>query len=186
MNSQQEVENLIVECLDLHHNKYISAEVWRRNFKQDLALKLSKSLNLSVPMNAKLPNSCSVCCITIPEGKEFCEPCYINLHGIDPKGKGQKLDSAKPMWDLLPWEELEEVVKVLTFGAKKYAPENWQKVENGERRYRAAAFRHLAEIGKGVWQDAETGLSHYSHVICCALFASWHGKKSKKEGSSCK
>lgn len=96
--------------------------------------------------------------------------------------KGRKDDSVKLMWDLLPWHELEEAVAVLTFGAKKYAPENWKKVEDGERRYRAAALRHLAEIGKGVQRDPETNSSHYSHAICSLLFASWFARNNVSNG----
>lgn len=85
------------------------------------------------------------------------------------------------MWDLLPWAEAEEVIKVLTFGAKKYAPENWKKVQNGEKRYRAAALRHLSAIGQGIQKDGETGLTHYSHAICSLLFAAWHSKNKGKK-----
>lgn len=90
------------------------------------------------------------------------------------ENKGTKHDAEKPRWLLLPWEQLEEVVKVLTFGAKKYKPYNWQQVENGQERYLNAALRHIAAIGKSEHTDPETGLSHYAHAICSLLFAFWH------------
>ena len=34
--------------------------------------------------------------------------------------EGRKDDHGKPRWDLLPWDEVEDVVKVLTKGAVKY------------------------------------------------------------------
>ena len=93
------------------------------------------------------------------------------------RGKGLKNDAWKPMWSLLPWAELEEVVKVLTFGAKKYKAENWRYVPRGRARYTDAALRHLAAIGKGEALDSETGLSHYAHAICSLLFAFWHSRR---------
>jgi hypothetical protein len=44
---------------------------------------------------------------------------YIKLLGDNTLGV--KHDKGKPQWDLLPWKEMEDVVKVLTFGASKYA-----------------------------------------------------------------
>lgn len=37
---------------------------------------------------------------------------------------GLKNDDKENRRDLLPWEPLQEVVKVLTHGARKYAPDN--------------------------------------------------------------
>lgn len=97
------------------------------------------------------------------------------------KGQGQKFDDSKPQWILLPWVQVEEVVKVLTFGAKKYAPGNWQKVRPGEERYLSACYRHLASIHKGESLDKETGYSHYAHAICSLLFAFWHSLNKPKQ-----
>ncbi len=91
---------------------------------------------------------------------------------------GNKFDSSKPRWDLLPWNELEEVVKVITFGAAKYSDNNWKKVSPKER-YLAAAFRHLSARAKGNQKDPETGLPHLAHCICCLLFLMWHDHNTK-------
>jgi hypothetical protein len=83
---------------------------------------------------------------------------------------GRKFDSGKLDYTLIPWDGLEEVVKVLEFGAKKYDRDNWRYVENAETRYTAAAFRHLIAYNKGEQTDSETGLSHLAHAGCCLLF----------------
>ena len=83
---------------------------------------------------------------------------------------GSKYDAGKPRWDLLPWGEVEQVVKVLTYGAKKYSDNNWVHVENPRRRYFAAAMRHTTAWFMGEKNDAETGCSHLAHAICCLLF----------------
>lgn len=90
--------------------------------------------------------------------------------------KMAKDDSAKARWDLLPYESVEQVVQVLTFGAKKYPqPEdqqipNWRLVKQHRERYFAAAMRHLVSWKKGEKVDPETGLSHLAHGVCCMLF----------------
>lgn len=91
----------------------------------------------------------------------------------------EKNDDGKIRWDLLPWNEVEEVAKVLEFGAKKYDPENWKLVDDPQR-YFAAAMRHLVAWKKGKLKDDETGLPHLSHACCCLLFLMWHDHNQPK------
>jgi hypothetical protein len=84
--------------------------------------------------------------------------------------EGRKDDAQKPMWNLLPFKALAQVVGVLTYGARKYAPENWRKVANPRERYFAAALRHLVAWKGGEKIDPESGLSHLGHALCCLLF----------------
>jgi len=84
--------------------------------------------------------------------------------------KGIKWDHDKPRFDLIPPYIEEEVAKVLTFGARKYAPDNWKKVPDGKRRYLSAIRRHYQAFRKGEQLDPETGLHHMAHLICCAMF----------------
>lgn len=83
---------------------------------------------------------------------------------------GVKFDQDKPQWTLVPFKALDEVVKVLTIGAKKYAPDNWKKVPNARQRYIDAAFRHMSAYAAGEKLDDETGKSHLAHAMCCLLF----------------
>lgn len=83
---------------------------------------------------------------------------------------GRKDDAGKEQWSLLPWEALKGVVRVLTFGARKYAPDNWRKVPDARRRYTDAFFRHFVAWKLGEKTDPETGESHLSHALCCLLF----------------
>lgn len=86
---------------------------------------------------------------------------------------GHKDDAEKIRMDLLPFEALEEVAKVLTFGDKKYGANTWQHVEFAEERYTAALLRHLSAHMKGERIDPESGLSHLSHMATNALFLVW-------------
>lgn len=91
---------------------------------------------------------------------------------------GRKDDNGKARWDLLPWRQVQSAVDVLTFGAKKYADNNWQKVENPRERYFAAAQRHIADWRGGEKNDPESGLPHLAHAVCCLIFMMWFDEQS--------
>lgn len=89
------------------------------------------------------------------------------------RGDDKKRDHGKPMWDLLPLEQVEHIVDVLTFGARKYGPNQWQTVEDAENRYFAALMRHLVAWRSGRSFDRESSLRHLGHAGCCLLFLMW-------------
>lgn len=91
---------------------------------------------------------------------------------------GTKFDQDKPRMELLPSVALEEIAKVLTFGAKKYADHNWKKGISFSRLL-GAAFRHLTAYIRGEDKDPESGLSHLAHLGCCIMFLLWHEKYRK-------
>lgn len=76
----------------------------------------------------------------------------------------------KDRWDLLPMRELQDVIKVVTYGAKKYAANNWVDVEEARERYYAAAQRHIVAWWLGESVDSDTGLPHLAHAVCDLLF----------------
>ena len=83
---------------------------------------------------------------------------------------GPKYDSDKLRYDLIPPLATKALAEVLTFGAVKYAPNSWQNVPEGERRYTAALMRHFEAYRSGEEIDPETGLSHLKHAICNLAF----------------
>lgn len=83
--------------------------------------------------------------------------------------QGVKFDSNKIPVELLPTQALEEIAKVLAFGAKKYASWNWAKGMNWSRLI-GACIRHLYAYARGEDKDPESGLSHIAHAGCCVLF----------------
>lgn len=91
--------------------------------------------------------------------------------------KGLKYVQDKPRYDLLPANAIDDLAKILTFGANKYAPNSWQNVENGLERYRAALLRHTFAIQGGELIDQESGLPHSAHAMCCAAFINELEKK---------
>lgn len=80
-----------------------------------------------------------------------------------------KHDQGKLDYSLMPIIAEEEMVKVLMFGAHKYAAGNWRKVDDLTRYYNAA-HRHMRSWMRGEKLDPETGLPHLSHAMCCLAF----------------
>lgn len=85
---------------------------------------------------------------------------------------GLKYDAEKPRMDLLDPFFTEGVAEVLTFGAKKYAAENWRGGIQFSRII-AATHRHLAAIQKGQDIDPESELPHVYHIGCNMMFLGW-------------
>lgn len=105
-----------------------------------------------------------------------CESCFnaIIKAGINPDNiyiaeQFMKFDSAKPRYELIPPEAMEGMAKVLTYGAKKYKPNNWRQVDDPQR-YVGAALRHLYAYLAGETNDAESGLHHLDHLLTNAAF----------------
>jgi hypothetical protein len=93
------------------------------------------------------------------------------------RGEGFKADAGKPRWTLLPWGPLEEIVKVLTAGALKYAANNWMKVPDAQERYADALLRHVTARLNGERLDPESGHPHLAHAGCCLLFWMWFDRR---------
>lgn len=97
---------------------------------------------------------------------------------------GKKFDSKKLDWSLLPVECVEEIVKVLHFGARKYSRDNWKLVDSPEDRYYAAAMRHLVAWKKGHKRDKQSGKSHLAHAGCCLLFLQYFDREARRKSST--
>lgn len=91
--------------------------------------------------------------------------------------EGRKDDGDKIPWDLLPPDAVEEILKVLAFGAKKYDRRNWEKGMAWSRPF-AALMRHMWAWQSGEDKDPETGLSHLAHAGCCILFLLAYEKRN--------
>lgn len=107
-----------------------------------------------------------------------CPSCLIEGHAYEVEAPSPvtttstafvKHDAEKVRLELLPFAALEEIAKVLAFGAKKYNENNWIKCESNTR-YLGAALRHLFAWGRGEDKDKETGLSHLAHAGACVVF----------------
>ena len=83
--------------------------------------------------------------------------------------EGRKDDTEKLRFDLIAPEFLEELSKVITFGALKYDARNWEKGMSWGRVF-AALMRHLWAWWGGEAKDPETGFSHLAHAAANIMF----------------
>lgn len=83
--------------------------------------------------------------------------------------EGVKYDKGKARYELIPTEALQGLAEVLTFGAEKYDPRNWEKGMDWGRVF-GALQRHLWAWWNGEDTDPETGMSHLHHAACCVAF----------------
>lgn len=83
--------------------------------------------------------------------------------------EGLRYNTGKLRFGLLSIPALWEIVKVLEFGAKKYAAWNWTKGLSWADCYNSFQ-RHANAWYMGEDNDPETGLSHMAHILCNAMF----------------
>lgn len=100
------------------------------------------------------------------------------LPGKDGTGKDDRADG-KLRWDLLPLAEIEDIVRVYTEGAKKYADNSWQDIPDGFNRYLGATMRHLVAYTKGERFDSDTGCMHLAQVVWNAIAMLYYDKHNK-------
>lgn len=94
-------------------------------------------------------------------------------------GKKDDFKDHKLRWDLLPLQEIEDIVRVYTAGAEKYGDNNWQNLDNGYQRYKAALLRHLLEYEKGNRIDEDTGCLHAAQIAWNAIAMLYYDKHDK-------
>lgn len=82
---------------------------------------------------------------------------------------GVKHDGGKARMDLLPWDAVADVGKIILFGAGKYGDRNWERGIAYSRVW-SAAMRHMTAWWQRKPCDDESGLSHLAHAGCNILF----------------
>lgn len=85
------------------------------------------------------------------------------------EGEGLRFNENKLRYDLLPESAIEEIAKIMTYGANKYAERNWEKGMDWSK-CEASLKRHLRAYKKGIDYDEETSCLHIAHVAVNAMF----------------
>jgi len=78
-----------------------------------------------------------------------------------------------------PYEEIEKVAEIYTYGAKKYADNNWQKVDPD--RYVSAFMRHMMALRLGKIYDEESGFEHRHHALWNIITLIWFEKHATEK-----
>jgi len=87
-------------------------------------------------------------------------------------GSALRYNGGKLRWSLVDFDALEDMVKVLDFGAKKYADNNWKKGLKTPEIFESM-MRHMTAYMRGEDIDPESGLPHTGHILCNAMFLSY-------------
>ena len=146
-------------------------------------------------------NTCAVCGLkfidsTLLRVFPLCPECVEKEHddSILPQLEAQlyaqnkgftKTDNGKLQWSLMPFVELEEVVRVLMNGAKTYSPDNWKKCDDVNR-YKDALMRHVVSYITGETYDTGKGgdgLHHLAHAVCDCLFLMWFDNQKEDKNA---
>ena len=91
-----------------------------------------------------------------------------------------KHDQGKVRYEFIDPMFLEDVAKVLTFGAQKYGDWNFKKGLESGRVY-SALMRHIEAWRKGEKVDAETGITHLAHAAVNLMFLHYFDRTTLKD-----
>lgn len=78
-------------------------------------------------------------------------------------------DEEKPRLELLPSEAMEEIAKVLSYGAEKYSDDNWLQGMPWMKLI-GSTLRHIFAWARREEVDPESQLLHLAHAACNLLF----------------
>ena len=97
------------------------------------------------------------------KARPMCKKCADQAYTQTDTKKGIKFDDGKLQYSLIPPEIKLYLAEILTFGAKKYAPNNWKKID--VQRYYDAFERHMTAFQLGEENDQESGMHHLKHAL---------------------
>jgi hypothetical protein len=90
-----------------------------------------------------------------------------------------KHDNGKNRLDLIDPDYILGLGEVLSYGAKKYAANNWKQINGQEdiERIKGALLRHMMAYMKGEEFDEESSLQHLHHMAAGAMFLAYFDKR---------
>lgn len=94
--------------------------------------------------------------------------------------RAKRFNKGKLRPSLIPVEWIEELLKVLEEGAKKYDDNNWKK-GLPTKEVLDSLERHLIDFKKGIDTDPDDGLSTITKVAVNALFIRYYQLKGMSE-----
>lgn len=89
--------------------------------------------------------------------------------------QAERKNNGKLQWTQIDFESMEDMVRVLEFGAEKYDRDNWKK-GFPVRQLCDSLLRHMTAFLNGEDIDPESGLTHIGHIQCNAMFLAYNMK----------
>lgn len=114
---------------------------------------------------------------------EIRGPVPNDVPPTKPRELFKKYDQGKIDYSIFPNSVLEDIIKVMMFGAGKYGMDNWKLCEDPTRYYNAGR-RHEEAERSGEVLDPESGLPHTAHALCNWVFYHWIKEKQRKENDT--
>ena len=99
---------------------------------------------------------------------------------MDKENQALRHNEGKLQWSLIDYKSLEDLVRVLEFGVKKYARDNWKKGMPITELY-DSMHRHMTSFIAGEDTDEESGLSHLGHAMCNLMFMSYMMREKREQ-----
>lgn len=118
-------------------------------------------------------------CRCTPCLNKFYEDFWRNITVAETvhRNEGDKYDTGKLRYDLIPVRPLRNLAGVYTMGAVKYGDLNYLKGMKWSRVY-AAIMRHLEAWRRGEELDPESGLPHTAHAAWGCFTLQEYAKRS--------
>lgn len=88
-----------------------------------------------------------------------------------------RYNEGKLRWSLLYTPAIEELIRVLENGAKKYGDYNWQKGFKDPNCCYDSMMRHIQAYPSGEIVDKESGCHHLAHVMANCMFSIYFDQK---------
>ena len=88
------------------------------------------------------------------------------------KERSLRYNKDKLKWSLVDFSSLEDMVRVLEMGAKKYSKDNWKKGMPVSEVIESM-LRHTFSLLSGEINDKESRLPHIGHIQCNAMFIAY-------------
>lgn len=86
----------------------------------------------------------------------------------------------KTRWNIVPFEIIEQIAEILTYGAERYGDNTWKNVD--KKLWYDAMMRHVAEYSKGKkYNDKDWNHHHLMHAICNAMFIVYIEQNNKNK-----
>ena len=83
-----------------------------------------------------------------------------------------RYNQGKVQWSLVDYKSIEPMVRVLEYGCKKYAKDNWKKGMPASQIIESM-LRHTFKLLEGELVDPESGIEHVGHIQCNAMFLAY-------------
>ena len=145
------------ECKETSRNVHAEMEALREVSSTTLEMVKEGSLNPTVYVSHAPCKDCAM---------KLLEKGFKNIVVVE---EFRKFDTDKIRYDLVPPKAIKQLAEVLTFGAKKYKPNNWRN-NTDLSRYEGALLRHFEAYRMGEILDEETGMPHLAHALTNLVF----------------